>query len=477
MVGQRQALGLDIGDDAWRVVALRANGAGYELAYAAELPLPVDGASALAAVVWEAGNGKLVSVGLPASGCAFKTASLPPGKPAALAQVVQFEAENQFPLPLQELVWGYALTPEPSGRQHAVIAGARRALVDDRLSLLREAGAAPGVVLPVPLAAARTVEATNEPYVLVLAGAEWTDLCRYDGRRLQACRSVLAGDPGAEGWAERLARELRPWLLADEGLRRIVLLGTATAKAAEALARGTGLTVMPSDPWRGISDPRGYLHELDGSPTAYATAIGLAMAALDGASGINLLPTQLMETRRQQRKLAWSLAAWVLALAVLTPVAWTGHGKLQVQQQALRDVRSKVRTMQQHIETPAPGVLAAQDVAIALGHPDSQPLEILRLLSAKLPPGITLVNFSYDQGKVVVLKGRAESNPALAVAVQAINRMPVFARATLDYSTTVKGNGAKGYDFQITCTLPDDGNAGAGTVGSGGQSRKGRVVR
>ncbi|MHB9110259.1 MAG: PilN domain-containing protein [Armatimonadota bacterium] len=476
MVGHRQALGLDIGDDAWRVVALRANGAGYELAYAAELPLPADGAAALAAAAREAGNGKHVSVGLPASGCAFKTASLPPGRPAALAQVVQFEAENQFPLPLQELVWGYALTPEPSGRQHAIIAGARRALVDDRLSLLRSAGATPGVLLPAPLAAARTVERTDEPYLLVLAGAEWTDLCRYDGRRLQACRSVLAGDPGAEGWAERLAREIRPWQLADEGLRRIVLLGVADAKAAEALAFGTGLLVTPGDPWRGIGDPQGYLHELDGPPAAYATAIGLAMAALDGTPGINLLPSQLTEMRRQARKLGWALAAWVLALALLAPVAWTSHGKLQHQRQALRDVRAQVREVQRHIETPAPGVLAAQDVAIALGHPESQPLEILRLLSDKLPPGITLANFSYDRGKTVVLKGRAESNPVLAIAVQAINRLPVFERATLDYSTMVKGEGAKGYDFQITCTLPADRNAASGSAARG-ESRKGRVVR
>ena len=476
MVGHRQTLGLDIGDDAWRVVVLRANGAGYELAYAAELPLPADGAAALAAAAREAGNGKHVSVGLPASGCAFKTASLPPGKPSALAQVVQFEAENQFPLPLQELVWGYALTPEPSGRQHAVIAGARRALVDDRLSLLRGAGAAPGIILPAPLAAARTVEATDEPYLLVLAGAEWTDLCRYDGRRLQACRSVLAGDPGAEGWAERLAREIRPWQMADYGLRRIVLLGTADAQAADALARSTGLAVIPSDPWRGIRDPQGYRHELGEPLAAYATAIGLAMAALDGAPGINLLPSQLTETRRQGRRLGWALATWVLVAAALAPVAWVGHGKLQGQQRALRDVRTQVREVQRHIQAPAPGVLAAQDVAVVLGRPESQPLEILRLLSDKLPPGITLANFSYDRGKTVVLKGRAESNPALAAAVQAINRLSVVERATLDYSTLVKGEGDKGYDFQITCTLPADRNAATGPAG-GGQARKGRVVR
>jgi len=474
MFGHRQAVGLDIGDDAWRIVALRANGGGYELAYATQLPLPDDPAGVLAAIMREAGSGRRVAVGLPASGCAFKTASLPPGKPAALAQVVRFEAENQFPLPLQELVWGYTLTPEPTGRRHAVIAGARRALVDDRLALLRETGATPAVLLPAPLAAAGTVEVSNEAYLLVLAGAEWSDLCLYHGERLQACRSVLAGDPSAEGWAERLAREIRPWQLGNAGLRRIVLLGTATA---EALARETGLTVTPGDPWLGIRDPQGYLHELEDPPTAYATAIGLAMAALARRPGINLLPAQLVETRRHERKLAWMLAAWLLALAVLVPAAWTGHAKLENQQAALRNLRLRVREEQRHIVVPAPGMQAAQGMAVSLRRPENRPLEILRSLSASLPAGITLSNLAYDRGKTVVLKGRAVSNPALATAVGAINRLAIFDHAILDYSTLAKGDAGKGYDFQITCVLPADQTLGAGTTQRNTQSGKGLVVR
>jgi Tfp pilus assembly protein PilN len=475
MFGHRQAFGLDIGDNAWRIVALRASGGGYELAYAARLPLPDDPTGALFTAMREAGVGRRVSVGLPASGCAFKTASLPPGNPAALAQVARFEAENQFPLPLQELVWDYTLATESSGRRHALIAGARRALVDERLALLRAAGGVPGVLLPAPLAAVRTVEQPEEPYLLVLAGGEWTDLCRYDGERLQGCRSILAGDPRAEGWAERLAREIRPWQLTHEGIRRIVLLGTVPIDAATLLASDTGLNVMPGNPWHGISDPRGYLNTLEGPPAAYATAIGLAMAALDRRTDLNLLPAPLVESRRQERRLAWALLAWTLALAVLAPAARTGHVKLQERQAALREVQAEVREMQKNIEAPEPGMLAAQEVATSLRKPESQPLEILRLLSTELPAGVTLATLSGDRGKTVVLKGRANSNPELATAVNALNSLAVFDRATLDYSTLVKGDDAEGYDFQISCVLPADRNQTAGS--SARQPRKGLVVR
>jgi len=475
MFGHRQALGLDIGDDAWRIVALRGGGGGYELAYAARLPLPDDAAGALAAAMREAGNERRAAVGLPASGCAFKTASLPPGKPAALANVVRFEAENQFPLPLQELVWDYSLAPEPSGRRHVVIAGARRRLVDDQLSLLRGAGAVPGVLLPAPLAAARTVQQPDVPYLLVLAGTEWTDLCRYDGARLQGCRSVLAGDPCAEGWAERMAREIRPWQLAHEAIGRIVLLGTAPIDAVEALAGHTGLEVLPGNPWQGIRDPQGYLHELDGPPAAFATAIGLAMTALDRRPSINLLPAQLIESRRQERRFGWALAAWMLALAVLTPVAWSGHMTLQTRQTALKEVQAQVRELRGTIETPKPGMLAAQEVSVSMRQPASQPLDILRLLSAELPSGITLESLSYDRGKTVVLKGRAVTNPALASAVRVLNRLAVFDRATLNFSNLAKSDDGQGYDFQITCVLPANRDS---TMGSGTkQPRKGQVAR
>ena len=211
MFGVNEAIGIDIGDDACRVVALRPRGGGYEVTFAATLPI----ASEAVADTLRRLNAarKRVAGGLPASGCAFKTASLPPGRPQELAQVVRFEAENQFPLPLPELTWDFTLTPALDGRTDAVIVGARRALVDERMALLGAAGVTPGVLQPAPMSAARTVVLVG-PSLLVLAGAEWTDLCQYDGDRLLSCRSVMAGAPDADGWAGRIARELRPWLQA-----------------------------------------------------------------------------------------------------------------------------------------------------------------------------------------------------------------------------------------------------------------------
>ncbi len=456
MLASRHALGIDIGDDACRVVGLRPAGGGYELTFVACLPWEGENDdAALAELLRGAGLGRgTVVSGLPASGCAFKTASLPPGKPAELAQVVRFEAENQFPLPIHELEWGYRLTPEPTGRVHAVIAGARKALVEERLAQLRAGGGSAAALLPVPLAAARAVSRPQEMHIVVLAGADWTDLCLFDDDRLLGCRSVMAGSPDAEGWSDRIAREVRPWLAGHDDIRQIVLLGLVDDEAATALAQSSGLDVPLGNPWQGIRDAGGYLRTLDQPHAAYAAAIGLAQSALDGITTLNLLPRPLLATRRAERKLAWTAVALALALAALIPPTLSGIGRLQHRQASLAEARAALAEATHARVAPlAPGVAQAVQVLQTLRLPESQPLEILSLVSTHLPDGVILTDLAYSRNKAVVLKGRAPSNEVLAQAMSVITRMPVFDSATLDYAVLARDETHPGYDFQITCAL------------------------
>jgi hypothetical protein len=310
-------------------------------------------------------------------------------------------------------------------------------------------------LLPAPLAAANAVHKPSGVFVTVLAGSEWSDLCLFDGERLLGCRSVLAGHPESEGWADRITRELRPWLIGNEELQQIILLGNVTADTREALRQTTRLTVTEGDPRTTVRDPHGLLAELDGSPAAFATAIGLAQAALSRRQELNLLPRQIQEASHQQRKLAWASVGLLAAILLLTPLAITGQNTLQTRQAELARVQKQMHDARQTRGTaPGPAVMAAQQTVASLQKSESRPLEILRALSAELPAGIGLTNFSYERGKAVVLQGRADSNIVLAEAMTVINRQTMFAGAILNYSNLVKSATEHGYDFQITCTLP-----------------------
>lgn len=459
MVGRKRALGVDVGDDAIRVVALQPSGAGYAVTLAAYLPL-AEGESAAEALSAFARDGRAGggrgACSLPAAECAVKTATLPPAAPAELAQVVRFEAETQFPLPLPEMVWHYTLTPGTEGKPHAAIVGARRPAVENRLSLLQGMGLPPAVLLPAPLAAARAIAHPAGAHLLVVAGAQWSDLCLYTGDNLLASRSVLAGPADAAEWAPRIVREARPWLMGSEHPSSIVLVGDVSKETAAALEGAGHLPVTLGDPWADVRDEHGLQAKLDDAPAAYAAAIGLAKAALARNAGLNLLPEQIGQARAQRRALGWWAALLLLAAGALGLLAWQGQGRLAAAQQARQQAEAAEHAAFVKLPaTPGGGLVAAQRVTDALAAPASRPFDLLaRLSDAKtgLPAGMSLTDFAYERAKgMLTLKGHANASDLVASAVESLGALPGVSRAQL-VATTAADDG-KGFEFQITCEL------------------------
>jgi hypothetical protein len=399
---------------------------------------------------------------------------LPPAARSELAQVARFEAESQFPLPLAELIWDFTLTPLPGSGPHAVIVGARRGLVDERVGLLREAGAVPVRVQPAPLAAAATLVHPPDVHLLVIAGSRWSDLCLYHGDRLLASRSVLAGDPAAEGWAARITREVQPWLAAEEHPRSLVLLGAATPMLADMLAVAAGLPVALGDPWERCGAPRAIREGLDEPAGCYAVAAGLALAALRG-DGLNLLPAQITAAYRQRRTLLGTAAVLLLVAGLLWPVLEETGTRLLTAETRVATMAAKIAKAKRAMPVPpGAGLIDAQGVVEALDRPESRPLELLRDLSdpdTGLPAKILLADFTFDRGKgTVILKGHADSDATVAEALQRLAKLDTVARATLDSVTAARADVApatpaaapaavpSGYDFQITCLLPSSGD-------------------
>ncbi len=471
MFGTTTAVGVDIGDDAIRVVQLRVRGTGFDIVRVAGRPRPADGTPAeigavLAALLRETGTTRVRLAGaFPAVGTAIKTASLPPASPAELAQVARFEAETQFPLPLTDLVWGFSLSPDLAGRSHAVIAGARRTQVEEQVDLFALAGAVPAAVLPTPLAAAEALEHVPDGvYLLIVAGARWTDLCLYDGERLLANRGLLAGDPQGEGWAAQVARAARPWIAGQERPQCAVLLGDVTPAARDALQAQLHLDVALDDPWAGLGDPQHQLAGVRDARGAYAVAIGLAKAALQSAPAPNLLPAAVTETRGVTRRLWLALAALVVVGALLVPVSVRKEGQLRAANATLATKRAAARAAHTELHPVSPELPAAQRVVTGLHDAASNPLELLRRMSVGLPDKVTLTDYTYTRGKTLIIKGRADTPPTVADAMQVVRDLPGVTRALLDYTSLVKGSTGTGYDFQITCVLApvDDPTVGSG---------------
>jgi Tfp pilus assembly protein PilN len=244
--------------------------------------------------------------------------------------------------------------------------------------------------------------------------------------------------------------------MASRKLTHVSVLGRNDTQTLSILSRLLDVSVTAGDPWANIDDPHGYQQQkLEGSPSNFAVAIGLAQAALTREPGINLLPQHVTDSRKQQRKTTITISALVLATLLLAPLTLLNRQALHAQQEQLAEYTFQAQRVLPAKDMPRQeGLRVAQQAITALQQPASTPVELLYQLSEKLPDGIMLTNFTFDRGRVAVLKGQAVSNTVLASSLQTINEMAIIDRAMLDYSNQLMDATKYHYDFQITCTLP-----------------------
>ena len=479
MLGSGTSLGVDIGSKELKIVLLRKAGRRYQVEQAARVPLPEGGdagdiADALQRFLAETspvvGH---IACSLPTHACSVKFARVPHARPAETARVIHFEAKSQIPLPLHDLVWGYRAADDPaSGMTHAIIAAARKELIDERLLALDNAGLHPSLLLVAALAGISAIASPfrGGPLLVLDIGSDWTDLSVVDGEHVYASRSIKLGvndidrsDDGAmTQWLARLEREMR---LSVESLtgddtcerpQRALLIGDLADLPGieDALRRQASLPIEIGNPWIDMA----ISHAVQGKAPVFATATGLALAAFAPNQAIDLMPKNVAIERERRQKQTLAFAGLTLAIILLFAVNYLLRQPLRYRQVKLHDLQEQVRlaTKDSMKEGPNYSAVATQVGSLSerLSKVEHDPLDILRRCSASMPKGIGLTEFAFQDSKTVVLKGRARTTTDVASAVASLAEMAIFERALLDYSNLASADGLQGYDFQITCTLP-----------------------
>ncbi|HTI68932.1 MAG TPA: hypothetical protein VMF06_03140 [Candidatus Limnocylindria bacterium] len=91
---------------------------------------------------------------IPSRGVSFRRLALPPVPKEEIHRVLQLQIENEFPLPPEELAWGYRLLPgRDSKKREVLVAAVKKESVQEYADLLTTAGLAP-IFTPAPLARA-----------------------------------------------------------------------------------------------------------------------------------------------------------------------------------------------------------------------------------------------------------------------------------------------------------------------------------
>ncbi|HEY3418478.1 MAG TPA: pilus assembly protein PilM [Armatimonadota bacterium] len=540
MLGLSRCLGVEISETDIKLVELRKSNRGYEVIQAVRMRLSGEESSLAVAqelaryLAETATPVRNIVCSLPTHACSVKFAEVPRGTKADIARVVHMEAQAQIPLPLTELEWDFSLFDDPASPMClATIAGARRDQVREQLAKLELAELHPRVLTISALAGALAVadpDAPEEPSLMLDIEARWTDLCMLAGERVIGCRSLgvgaddlrsafaqdytvdqeeadqllwsrgvsLENGVGADddtrpsavnSWVARLVQDLRQSTgslatsTANWQPKRVQLVGmlAGVPGLAEALSQAIGVPVKPSNPWDGIHVNPVCTQTLRESPASYAVATGLAWIGLHREKCLNLMPRQLADDRIRRRKEVGVLTALGLAVVLLAIGLLPLGASLKAQQgdiDALLKQKAAVASDIKKATTGSATSSSVKDIVDDIERETTNPLEILRGFSKELPRGLSLSDFSYENGKSVVMKGSALSNAVIADAISSLSSTGSFTNVVLDYANQATNEAQQVYDFQITCQLPAKAGVKAApgkkpAIANSGEVRKG----
>lgn len=314
-----------------------------------------------------------------ARGVSLRRAIFPAANGEELARLARLRIETEFPLPPEELAWGYrALDAVENGgppRQDVLLAAVRKEAVQESDDLIREAGA-DALFTVAALARAGLCPPTPMSFAMLNLGAAESELALFDHGSPSALRAL----PGANGGMKAVADAIDVKRAGD----KLFVSGPAADAFARSGVAGAGCEAIA----------------LDSGPGRTAATLGMKRS-LEGRAPAPLLlrVDTVHETEIKVRRTPWKWAG--IAGALLLCLLLAPHFEALVGKPVLEHRIAGVEAQR--------GRLAAIDRAQGfLQHlKRSQPpyIEALYLIAASSPQGAKLDAISMARTGEVSLRG------------------------------------------------------------------------
>ena len=290
-------------------------------------------------------------------------AKLPPVEEKKIPDIIQFEAAQQIPFPIEEVEWdAKKFVAEDSPETEVGIFAIKKDVLDHRLAIWSEHGLEPGTVTLGPVAIFNAVHfdlagGQNKPFVVLDIGTKASDLVVVDGDKCWIRTFPIGGSdfteaimeafklpyPKAEKlkqesasskYAKQIMQAMRPVfgdLLQDvqrsishyENMNRGVKIGTVLGVGStfkipglrKFLGQQLNLNVARFDEFRRIQVEGRMASDFASHGVSMATAYGLALQGIGEAEiEVNLAPTEVVRDLAWASKTKWFVAAAGIAL-------------------------------------------------------------------------------------------------------------------------------------------------------------------
>jgi len=142
---------------------------------------------------------EILVVGVPGQHTLARFTKLPPVDKKKIPEIVKYEAQQQIPFDMEEVIWDYQNFEDPDGMETEVgIFAMRRELMREHLRFLSDLNLEPGLVQSAPLALYNALFydglCGSEPVAILDIGAQNTDLLVVDGNSLWTRNIPIGGN-------------------------------------------------------------------------------------------------------------------------------------------------------------------------------------------------------------------------------------------------------------------------------------------
>lgn len=407
----KSGFGIDIGQDSIKLVQLRQTKTGIQLSRVKVLKTEITPSLARAEreniiaervseIIRDVNVGKSpLTIATPGISAFIRYIKLPPVSQSRLQQIIGYEAQQQVPFPLEEVIWDYQILKTAGKSETTVILVAIKSeVVEKLLNVIGSRGLDASAVEHRPLALYNCVrlneETEGDVTIIIDVGATATDLSIEREGELCWTRSARIGgqditeaiqnafhtsfeeaeklkrdkgiiylsedeEKSAEGESKRLWEAMRPVVqemgtelqrsvsyfhsqLEGERIDKVLLTGGCSRlrNFDSFIREQLGTDVKKLDPLKKIAFSPEVLEGED-LESELGVAIGLALRSIGrGFSTIDLLPKVLIVRRELQKKrvyLMLSGLSMALMLGVSATFAVQNHNVMQLQVQNISD--------------------------------------------------------------------------------------------------------------------------------------------
>ncbi len=335
-----------------------------------------------------------VTLSLPRSAVALRYVELPEAATEHLSEALQYEAPKHFPISAAEMLLGYQTIRSVAGRVSLLLAAAKRSEVFPVFEGIRDAGLGLDA-LEFSAVSLTRVASTNGTGGKVLAVVD------LRGKALELAYAQ-EGKLLDSRWAD---------LQAGTGVEELEKLWRASREERPDLGAGAVVIFGDREPEQGLIEAVRRLEAVEEISCPEASSLDVARGAAfrgtrDASGQINLLPSDLRQTRRNIALAAAGIMAGALLLLIIAAAWGSLHrssatakslgrqiGALASQYEAVQSMQKEMTEYEAQIAHF--GTLASR---ASIG-----PLDMLRELTSMLPEeGIRLESFVMNQETITV---------------------------------------------------------------------------